>query len=293
MALKTRKKNLGSYPYLTVVISVSLALFVLGLFGLLLIHANKLSSLIIENVELQIYLNKNVTPVQITRIEKTLSSNAYVLKKETASQITFTSKEQAAEEFIKETGEDFNSFLGENPLRDVFTIKVDPLYHSKMDSLKIHIENMSGVFEVAYMESLVESINKNITKIGAVLVGFAAILGIIVILLINNTIKLALFSQRFLIRSMQLVGATRNFIQQPFLIRSFLQGLMSGVIAVIGLLFLLDYANSKIPGLEALQDKNIILMLFGMILLFGSLFGFFSTFRAIKKYLNMSLDDLY
>ena len=123
--------------------------------------------------------------------------------------------------------------------------------------------------------------------------GFAVILGVIIILLINNTIKLALFSQRFLIRSMQLVGATRNFIQQPFLIRSFLQGLVSGVIAVIGLLLLLDYANSKIPGLEALQDNNIIFILFGIILLFGSLFGFFSTFRAIKKYLNMSLDELY
>ena len=251
MSTKPRKKNLGSYPYLSVVVSITLALSVLGIFGLLLIHANKLSNLIRENVELQVYLNKNVTPVQITRIEKTLSSNDYILKRDQSADISFTSKEQAAENFIKETGEDFNAFLGENPLRDAFFIKIDPRYHTKLDSLKLNIESQNGVFEVAYMEDLVQSINKNITKISVVLVGFAAILVLIVIILINNTIKLALFSQRFLIRSMQLVGATRNFIQQPFLFRSILHGLLSGVLAIAMLIFLLDFASAKVPGFSA------------------------------------------
>ena len=152
---------------------------------------------------------------------------------------------------------------------------------------------MSGVYEVVYVESLVQSINQNLAKISIVLMVFAVILLIIVVILINNTIKLALFSQRFLIRSMQLVGAKPGFIKKPFLIRSVLHGALAGVIASAGLFLLLNFANRKIENLASLQDDRMLALLCLVLLLLGSLIGLGSTYRAINKYLKLSLDQLY
>jgi len=174
-------------------------------------------------------------------------------------------------------------------------LKITPDYQSteKLTQIKSELESIRGVFEVVYLDNLVESINKNLTKIGLVLIGFSAILLLVVVILINNTIKLALFSQRFLIRSMQLVGATAGFIQKPFLMRATLYGLLSAIIASAGLFVLLKYANSKIENLADLQRTDELLILFGSLLLVGMLVGFGSTYRAINKYLKMSLDELY
>ena len=217
-----KKKKLGSYPYLSVVFSIFLSLVVIGLFGLLFIYANKLTTIIKENIEIQVYLKKGISDNQRIQVQKTLSAKDYVAKKNNELQIRYVSKEQAAEKFIKETGEDFSTFLGDNPLRDAYVVKMASESQSPevLEQAKKEIEKITGVFEVVYLESLVDSINKNLTKISVALLGFSGILIIIVILLINNTIKLALFSQRFLIRSMQLVGAKASFIQRPFLMRS-------------------------------------------------------------------------
>ena len=191
---KRLRKTLGSYPSITVVLSISLALFVLGLFGLLLIHTDKLTRIIRQNIEIQVYLNKNITDAQKTKIQKTLGSNEYILLEQGEPWIVFVSKEQAAEEFIKATGEDFSKFLGDNPLRDLLRVKILPGYQ-QLDSMKTitnSIKSMGGVYEVVYVESLVNSINTNIAKISIILVAFSIILILIVILLINNTIKLAL-----------------------------------------------------------------------------------------------------
>src|SRR5699024_10257158 len=126
-----KKKKLGSYPYVSVVFSITLALFVIGLFGLLLLHANQLKELVRENVEVQVYLNKYITENQRIKINKTLASKDYVLVKDGTPQISYISKEEAAQQFIKETGEDFTNFLGENPLRDAFTVKIKATYHDK------------------------------------------------------------------------------------------------------------------------------------------------------------------
>uniref|UniRef100_UPI0040479D2A cell division protein FtsX n=1 Tax=Roseivirga sp. TaxID=1964215 RepID=UPI0040479D2A len=159
-----KKKKVGAYQYGTVIFSVALALFVVGLFGILLLHTNKLTSNIQENIELQVYLKKNISENQRSRIQLDLSNSAYVLKKEEKPQIKFISKEEAAKKFIEDTGEDFSEFLGDNPLRDALVINIAPEFQTnlKLDSLSKSIGQISGVFEVTYVESLVDSINKNL-----------------------------------------------------------------------------------------------------------------------------------
>lgn len=290
-----KKKKLGSYPYFGVVFSITLALFIMGLFGLLILHTSKLTELIRENIEIQVYLNKNITESERMKISKILASKDYVVLENGSPKLEYVSKEEAAEQFIKDTGEDFTHFLGENPLRSAFVINIKPEYHTseKLAEIKTGIESITGVFEVTYVESLISSINSNITMVSMVLAGFALVLLVTVVFLINNTIKLALFSQRFLIRSMQLVGAKAGFIQKPFLLRATFHGILGGILASLLLFSLMQYANSQIVNLDKLQDMEKILLLLLMLLALGAVIGAFSTYRAIKRYLKMSLDELY
>jgi len=292
---KRPKKRLGSYPAVSVVFSIFLALFIIGLFGLLLIHTSKLSGIIKQNIEVQVYLDKSISDTQITQIQKRISTENYILSNSDGPQVLFVSKEEAAEQFKKDTGEDFSNFLGENPLRDLFRIKINSNYQfsDSLRNVSASIENMSGVYEVVYVENLVDSINDNVTKVSLVLLGIAALLVLIVILLINNTIKLALFSQRFLIRSMQLVGATAQFIQRPFITRSIMYGLLAGLIACGSLFGIMRYAYREIEELATLNDEKSVLILFVGILVIGVILATISTYKAISRYLKMSLDDLY
>ena len=292
---KSRKRRkLGSYPFASVVFSITLALLVLGLFGWLILHSNRLGTRIQENIEVQVYLNKNMSQSDITKIKTLLSSKRYILRKE-EPEVTLVTKEEAAKEFIEATGEDFKDFLGDNPLRDLFTLKIKAGYQAidSLNLIKAELEGVRGVFEVEYEESLVESINENLAKIGFILIGIGLFALLVVIILINNTIKLALFSQRFLIRSMQLVGATSGFIQKPFLYRSIFYGFLAGILASGIIYGFTKYMNKIIPGLEELQDFNGFLILFALVLFMGVLVGYFSSLHAVRKYLKMSLDELY
>ncbi len=290
-----KKKKLGSYPYFSVIFSISLALFVIGLFGLLILHANNLSQAIKENIEVQVYLNKSISENERIQLEKIISSKDYVLIENGEASINFISKEEAAEQFIEDTGENIIEFLGENPLRDVLIFKIDSEYqqNQNLSKIKEEIEKLGGVYEVNYVENLVDSINRNVAKISLLLLGFAILLLITVTILINNTIKLALFSQRFLIRSMQLVGARPSFIKKPFLRRSLWYGVLAGVFASAILYGVLLYFNNIIEGLASLQEVKEITILFAGLLLLGAVVGFFSTYKAINKYLKLSLDELY
>jgi len=291
-----KKRKLGSYPYLSVVFSISIALFVIGLLGLLVLHSQKLTQLIKENIEIQVYLKKEVSKSDLTKIRYSFEEADYISKNEEGNpQILFISKEQAADNFIAETGEDFAAFLGENPLRDAFTININEDYQSeeKMKVIKDRILKLSGIFEVVYVNDLIDIINKNIRNISLILAGFAAILFVVVIILINNTIKLALFTQRFLIRSMQLVGATNGFIRRPFVFRSMGHGLISGLVASMALFGISEYAYTKIDDLILLKDVNHLYILFGILLLLGAFLGLFSSLRSVNKYLKLTLDELY
>ncbi|MGL1887096.1 MAG: permease-like cell division protein FtsX [Reichenbachiella sp.] len=290
-----KKKKLGSYPFVSVVFSITLALFVMGLFGLLILTTNNLTKIIQENVEVQVFLQKDLSENEIGKIVKILSSKDYVTKKAGVAQIEHVTKEEAAKTFIADTGEDFVNFLGDNPLRDVIRIKINPDFHAPQNLVEIkkEIEYIRGVYEVSYIENLINSINKNVKKISYVLFGFCVILFVVVVILISNTIKLALFSQRFLIRSMQLVGATSGFIRKPFLLRATFFGFLSGALAVGLLWSLVQFADQQVEGFLSLLILEQLVILGSSILLLGVLVGFISTFAAIKKYMKMSLDELY
>lgn len=289
----TKKKNVGSYPYISVVFSITLALFVIGVFGSLVIYSKELERLVRENVKIQVYLKNQISETQRGQIEKSIASKAFVAKSHNT--IQFVSKDEAAKEFIKETGEDFEKFLGENPLRDAYLVKIHEDYHDveSLKKIKVEVEKIGGVFEVYYVENVIESINKNITKIALILIGLVALLLFIAVLLINNTLRLALFSQRFLIRSMQLVGARSSFIQKPFLVRASIHGLVSGILASGLLIGLLLFATKKIEDLSLIQNNDRLMILFGALVLMGILVAVASTYRAVSKYLKLSLDELY
>jgi cell division transport system permease protein len=294
MQRTTRKKNLGGYPAAGVVTSITLALFVVGLFGLLLLYSGKLEQLVRQNIRMQVYLKSNVSETQRTEIKNKLLALKYVSKGDDEP-ITFVSKDQAAEKFIAETGEDFKNFLGENPLRDAYLVTIDPEYHSKeqMDAIRSEIQKMNGVYQVFYVEGLIDDVNDNVTKIAIVLIGLIIILVVAVAMLINNTLRIALFSQRFLIRSMQLVGAKKWFIQRPFLLRAAGYGILSGLIAAGIIWAITDYAQKKISDLKVLHDDKQFMMLIGGLLIVGVVIAVVSTYLSIRRYLRMSLEELY
>jgi cell division transport system permease protein len=278
-----------------VVFSITLALLVIGMFGLLLIHAHKLSNLVKENIEMQVYLERDLPATELLRLQQDFSRKPYIALREDKAQVRFLSKEEGAKQFIDQTGEDFKNFLGDNPLRDAYILKIKSEYSDSLQMGRIERELKAepGVYEVQYVQSLISSINQNVRKLSLVLLGFAVILTIVVTVLINNTIKLALFSQRFLIRSMQLVGATSFFIQRPFLRRATWQGLASGILAALLLLALLQYAYLQVADLRILRDDRLIGALLLLMVGLGCVIGFLSSYRAVRKYLGMSLDDLY
>lgn len=290
---KVRKKKLGSYPYISVVLSITLALFVIGVFGALVIYSKELERIVRETVKIQVYLKSQVTEAQRAQIEKGLAVKPYVSQDKNA--IQFISKEEAAKQFIEETGEDFKKFLGENPLRDAYLVRIQEGYHdtASLKKIQTELEQISGVFQVYYVENVIDSINRNVTKIGLILMGLVALLLLVIVLLINNTLRLALFSQRFLIRSMQLVGATRWFIQRPFIYRAGLHGLLAGILASGLVVGLLSFATHRIDDLQLIQNNNRLLLLFGALLVIGMVVAVLSTYRAVNKYLKLSLDELY
>ncbi|WP_026954019.1 cell division protein FtsX [Algoriphagus vanfongensis] len=290
-----KKKTLGHFKYGSVLFSTTLSLFIVGLFGVILIQAKTLTSLIRENVEVQIFLDKNLEAEEITTIKNNLASRPFVLIKADTVSLRYISNEEAAATFIESTGEDFTKFLEDNPLRDSYVITISEEFQTaeQLESIAGELEAIPGVFEVSYMTDLVESINKNLVKVSLVMGGFILILIITVVMLINNTIRLALFSQRFLIRSMQLVGATRAFIRKPFLMRSWVFGMLAGAFASVILFGLISYTQTAIEGFALLQNQELMLILFGILVVVGGILSVLSTLRAVNKYLNMTLDELY
>ena len=293
MALK--KKKIGSYPNTMIVISLTAALFLVGLCGLLVIQSKKLISIIKQQVEVRAMVDKSVDSTKIDDLRKQIETKAFVLKENGKPQVILVSKEEAANQYVQDTNDNFREFLGDNPLHDSFRIKLEESYfeESKLKLIKAELEKIDGIFEVVYQENLADQINKNFTKIYIVLATFAIIMLIIIVLLMNNTIRLALYSQRFLIRSMQLVGATNGFIQMPFLKKGAVQGLIAGGISAGLLIGMQQLGLRLIEGLHLLQDNTQIVILMIALVIIGVLLGIISTFQALTRYLKMTLDDLY
>ena len=277
---KFQKKRLRS-SYFTVIVSISLVLFMLGLQGLILLQAQKLSNYVKENIGFTVILKDEVKDVDVARLQKSLDASRFVKSTE------FVDKEEAAKELQADLGEDFVQFLGYNPLLASIDVHLDAGY-ANTDSLKwIEADLMQNpkVKEVFYQ--------KNIRKISIVLVAFSTLLLIIAVALINNSIRLAIYSRRFIIRSMQLVGATQGFIRRPFVWRGILNGVYGAIIAIGFLSGIIYYAQQEFPELIELEDQQIFLSLFGIVLLLGVLITWMSTGLAVRKYLRIKTDKLY
>lgn len=290
-----KKKRLGSYPAFTVIFSIAISLFVVGAFGIVLLHASRLSVIIRQNIEIHVYLHKDLNDTAKTELDAQLRKQNFIDNRDGVLQLTYISKEEAGKAFIEATGEDFYKFLGENPLRDAYTIKIKPAYadSAALRQIKAQLLDMRGVFEVEYVESLIDAVNKNLTRIAIVMISFSLILIITAIILIRNTVKLSLFSQRFLIRSMQLVGARDWFIKRPFVYRAAWHGTLAGIIATALLAGILEYIYQAVPDMEILRDSAKVGILFLILVISGAILGFFSAWFSTGKYLKMSLDELY
>lgn len=278
-----------------IIISLTAALFLIGFCGLLVVQSKKLVSIIRQNIEVRVFVDKGTSEAGQDSIFTLIRSKPYVQRSADSAAIDFVSKESAAAEFMEGTKEDFTAFLGENPLRDSYRVRVHEDYFEerKLKTIKADLEKMDNVYEVVYQENLADAINKNITKLYIILASFAVVMLIIIVLLINNTIKLAIYSQRFLIRSMQLVGATNGFIQRPFLLRGATQGIVSAVIAAFFLVLLQQAAVRNVEGLALLQEYDKMAFVIGLMVVLGIMIGIVSTTQSLHRYLKMSLDDLY
>lgn len=275
--------------YVTTLVSITLVLFMLGLLGLTVLHARKLSDYVKENIGFRVYMKSTVREAGIMQLQKILDATEYVKSTE------YITPEQAAEELSRDLGEDFIDFLGYNPLPPAIDLRLKASY-ANVDSLEmIETELMKNedVKEVFYVKSLVHLINSNIRKISILLLGFSGLLLIIAIALINNTIRLSVYSKRFIIRSMQLVGATQSFIRRPFIFKGIAQGFYSALITLLLLTGILYWLRNEYPELMELQDLELLLALYGLVILLGIIISWSSTYFAVRKYLRIKGDNLY
>ncbi len=271
------------------IVGVALVLFLLGILGIVIIHAQRLSTYFREHIEIQVILQNNTSKEDALALKDSIAKSPY------AKSVEYISKDQAATQFKKDFGEDFVSILKFNPLYSSVNLKANANYVNS-DSLKViedHLMENDIVREVYYQRTLVGKLDKNVRKIGAIILGVSILLGLVVIVLIDNTIRLAMFSNRFLIKTMQMVGATRWFIAKPFDLRSIGNGMLSAVLAIAGLIAVMYYARNQLPQLKAIADTRLTILLFiGMIIL-GICISLLSTHRSVVRYLKMKLDELY
>ncbi len=277
--------------YLTSVVSISLVLFTLGMFGIIVLNASKLSDLIKENIGFEIIMKGGVREASIIQLQKMLDANPHV------KSTYYITREEATKRLAQDLGEDFLQWLGddENPLLPSIEVKFRAEW-ANSDSLALIEQKLmqnQDVKEVYYQKSLVDLINQNIRRIGLVLLTFVLLLLFISVALINNTIRLSIYARRFLIRSMQLVGATEGFIRKPFVVTGLIQGLIGGLISLVLLSGMLYLAVKGIPELSQLQDIKSIGLLYAFILITGMLLTGMSTYFAMRKYLRIKTDKLF
>jgi len=275
--------------YISTVFGVALVLLMVGLLGLILVHANNLSRYVKENIVLNIYMDDAAHETDILQLQRDLEANPMV------KQTQYVNKELAARNLQKDLGEDFVKFLGYNPLSaslDVY-LKADYANNADIDKFKGELLKNPLVKEVKYQQSLVDMMNQNLTSITLIILAFTAIFVVVSVALINNTIRLAIYSQRFLIKSMQLVGATKGFIRKPFILYGIWHGLLGGLIAIMILIATLYFAYQQVPDLIVLQNYYEFGIVFLVVIGMGLFISGFSTFLAVNKFLRLKIYDLY
>ncbi|MAX70891.1 MAG: cell division protein FtsX [Flavobacteriaceae bacterium] len=285
---KYQKRKLIS-SYVSVVISIALVLFLLGCLGLLVINSKKVADHFREQVVMTIYLNDTAKDVEVNQLKKSLAMAEYTKEAE------YVSKEAAAELMKAETGEDFMDFVGYNPLKnsiDVY-LKADYVTTEKLTEITESLSNKSFIEEIRYDNDLVELMNDNVKKITVWVLIISAVFTLIAVLLINSSIRLAVYSKRFIIKTMQMVGATKSFIRRPFVWKSVQLGIIGAIVALIGMGIVLYYLDITFPELELLRNMVLIVVLFVGIFLLGIVITWISTFIATQRFLNLKTDQLY
>jgi cell division transport system permease protein len=283
-----QKRRLRS-SYVSVILSVSLVLFTLGLLGLFLLYTQKISNQVIEDIGFTVYLHDDVTEVDVDRLKKAIDIADYTNSTE------YISKDQAVEILKKDLGEDFMQYLDYNPLLASIDVKVKSAY-ANTDSLaviKSALARSSKIKEIVYQESLIQKVQENLRIAGIVMLVFSGLLLIVAIALINNSIRLSIYSRRFIIKSMQLVGATQGFIRRPFVTRGILHGIYSALIAILLIMLVMYYLQSILPDLIQIQDIEILAYLFVIVMALGIIISWVSTSLAVRKYLRMRGNKLY
>ncbi|MBZ9728088.1 permease-like cell division protein FtsX [Salegentibacter sp. JZCK2] len=285
---KYQRRRLIS-SYFSVVISIALVLFLLGMLGLLVLNTKKVADHFKEQIALTVYLKDTAKEVEIEQLKKSLAMADYTKSS------TYVSKEEAAEAHSKEIGEDFMEFLGYNPLQNSIDVYMNADFVSgeQVDEIASDLTSKNFVDEVVYDKPLIALLNENVKKISLWVLIASGVFTFIAVLLINSSIRLSVYSKRFIIKTMQMVGATKGFIRRPFIWQSVKLGIIGATIALIGMAGALYYLNSSFPELSLTSDVKLLTALFIGVFVMGILITWLSTFFATSRFLNLKTDELY
>ena len=285
---KYQKRRLVS-SYFSVVISIALVLFLLGMLGLLVLNTKKVADHFKEQIALTVYLKDNAKEVEIEQLKKSLAMADYT------KSTTYVSKEEAAEAHSKEIGEDFMDFLGYNPLQNSIDVymNADFVSNEQIDAIAKDLTAKNFVDEVVYDKPLIALLNENVKKISFWVLIASGVFTFIAVLLINSSIRLSVYSKRFIIKTMQMVGATKGFIRRPFIWQSIKLGIIGAIIALLGMAGALYYLNNSFPQLALTSDVKLLTALFLGVFALGILITWLSTFFATSRFLNLKTDELY
>ncbi|MDP2687557.1 MAG: permease-like cell division protein FtsX [Aequorivita sp.] len=285
---KYQKRRLIS-SYFSVVISISLVLFLLGLLGLLVLNSKKVADYFKEQIAITVFLKDTAKEVEITQLKQSLALAEYT------KSATFVSKEDAAKDHQETLGENFIEYLGENPLQNSIDVYIlaDYVTPEKMEEITNELKSKDFVDDVIYDKPLIAQLTENVQRISFWVLIISGVFTFIAVLLINSSIRLSIYAKRFTIKTMQMVGATKKFIRQPFVWKSVRLGIIGAIVAMIGMAVVLYYLNESFPQLQLLGDPVLLTVLFAFILLMGVIITWISTFIATQRFLNLRTDDLY
>ncbi|MDG1038155.1 MAG: permease-like cell division protein FtsX [Polaribacter sp.] len=283
-----QKRRLQS-SYFSVVISIALVLFMVGVLGLVVLKSTLVANRVKEKVAITLFLNDDVTTKNRNDLKASLQ------KEEFTKKIIYTSKEKAAKIYSKEIGEDFLNFLGKNPLKNGIDIylKADFVTPQKLQEIEERFLKNAFVADVSYDKTLIDLLVKNIKRISFWLLVFSLFFGLVSMILINSSIRLSIYSKRFNIKTMQMVGATKGFIRKPFIWRGIKLGMIGAITALIGLAFVIYYTDKHAPSLELIEDYITLGYLVGGVLVSAFLITWISTFFATQRFLNLQTEELY
>ena len=275
--------------YFSVVISISIVLFLLGILGLFLLNTKNLVSHFKEQIVMTVFLKDSAKDIEISQMQKKIQLNSATRK------VTYTSKEEAAELYARDIGEDFVEFLGYNPLLNSLDIYFNSTYvnNLSLNETKTEIEVSDFVDEVVFDQPLVTLLDENIQRVSFLLLMISTLFIVIALLLINSSIRLSIYSKRIIIKTMQLVGATKSFIRKPFILNHIRLGILSSILALIGLSFLLWEIDKRFPELEMFQQQNELTIIFISIMTLGIGITGLSTFFATQRYLKLKTNAVY